>query len=352
MATGDVSHLPALRGGLLALLAAALFGISTPLVQKLGQSMGPFTTAALLYAGAALVGALLRKPADQEARVLRSDLPRLMAVAFFGAVIGPVALAWGLQRTSGTGASLMLTLEALFTAVLAWRLYGETMDRRVWLAVLLLLAGGIILVVDQGLSGSSQLLGLVAVMLATVAWGVDNTLSRALADRDPGQVVLAKALLGASTTLCLAFFSGEAIPTLWAALGMMLVGATGYGLSLRFYLLAQRAFGAARTGSVFAFAPFIGAALAFGMGERSAGLGLLAGGLLMLMGVIIHLSESHHHEHEHEAVEHEHAHVHDDGHHDHSHESMPTGPHSHVHRHEEVRHTHPHVPDVHHTHKH
>lgn len=352
MTTDSVSHLPALRGGLLALLAAALFGISTPLVQKLGQSMGPFTTAALLYAGAALVGALLRKPVDQEARVLRSDLPRLMAVAFFGAVIGPVALAWGLQRTSGTGASLMLTLEALFTAVLAWKLYGETMDRRVWLAVLLLLAGGIILVVDQGLSGSSQLLGLMAVMLATVAWGVDNTLSRALADRDPGQVVLAKALLGVSITVCLAFFSGEAIPALWAALGMMLVGATGYGFSLRFYLLAQRAFGAARTGSVFAFAPFIGAALAFSMGDRSGGLGLLVGGLLMLVGVTIHLAESHHHEHEHEAIEHEHAHVHDDGHHDHSHEPMPIGPHSHVHQHEEVRHAHPHVPDVHHTHKH
>lgn len=352
MATGEVASLPALRGGLLALLAAALFGISTPLVQKLGQSMGPFTTAALLYAGAALVGALMRKPVDQEARVLRSDFPRLIAVAFFGAVIGPVALAWGLQRTSGTGASLMLTLEALFTAVLAWKLYGETMDRRVWLAVLLLLAGGVTLVVDQGQSGSSQLLGLVAIMIATVAWGVDNTLSRALADRDPGQVVLIKALLGVCMTVCLAFVSGEAVPALWAALGMMLVGATGYGFSLRFYLLAQRAFGAARTGSVFAFAPFIGAALAFGMGDRSGGPGLLVGGLLMLTGVIIHLSESHHHAHEHDAVEHEHAHVHDDGHHDHSHESMPSGPHSHVHRHEEVHHAHPHVPDVHHTHKH
>lgn len=93
-----------------ALLAAFLFGISTLLVQKLGQSLGPCTTAALLHAGAALVGALLRKPVEQEARVLRSDVPRLMAVALFGAVIGLVAMAWGLQRTSGTGASLMLTL--------------------------------------------------------------------------------------------------------------------------------------------------------------------------------------------------------------------------------------------------
>ena len=113
-----LSH-PALRGGVLALLAATLFGISTPLVQKFGAGIGAFTTAALLYAGAVIVGAVSRQRIEQEARVTRSDLPRLIAVALFGAVIGPVALAWGLQHTSGTSASLMLTLEALFTAVLS-----------------------------------------------------------------------------------------------------------------------------------------------------------------------------------------------------------------------------------------
>lgn len=90
-----VPALPALRGGLLAFLAATLFGVSTPLVQKLGQGLGPFTTAALLYAGAAVIGSLLRQRVDQEARLQRSDAPRLLAMALFGAVIGPVALAWG-----------------------------------------------------------------------------------------------------------------------------------------------------------------------------------------------------------------------------------------------------------------
>jgi hypothetical protein len=181
---------------------------------------------------------------------------------------------------------------------------------------------------------------------------MDNTLSRALAERDPGQVVLAKAMLGVSATASLAVLTGEPLPGVGVALGLMAVGATGYGLSLRFYLLAQRAFGAARTGSVFAFAPFIGAALAFAMGDRSGGWGLVVGGALMLVGVIVHLAESHHHEHEHEELEHEHAHSHDDGHHDHVHDPMPAGSHSHVHRHHAVRHSHGHVPDVHHTHQH
>jgi drug/metabolite transporter (DMT)-like permease len=346
------TSLPALRGGLLALLAAALFGVSTPLVQQFGVGLGAFSTAALLYAGAAAVGLLSRRRIDREARLQRADVPRLLAMAGFGAVVGPVALAWGLQNTSGTSASLMLTLEALFTAVLAWRLYRETMDGRVWTAMALLLAGGMVLVLDQGRAGGAQLWGLLAVLLATAAWGVENTLSRALAERDPGQVVMAKSVLGVTATTALALVFREPLPSAGAALTLIAIGASGYGLSLRFYLLAQRAFGAARTGSVFAFAPFIGAAVAVALGDRSAG-GLMAlGSVLMLAGVVLHLAESHGHEHEHEALEHEHAHRHHDGHHEHLHDPLPAGEHSHRHRHEASRHAHAHVPDAYHGHRH
>ena len=347
---------PALRGGLLALLAAALFGLSTPLVQRFGQGLGAFSTAALLYAGAAFVALWMRQPVELEAKLRRADLPRLLAMAGFGAVIGPVALAWGLQRTSGASASLMLTLEALFTVVLAWRLYGESMDKRVATAMLLLLAGGIALVADQGLAGNTQLLGLLAVLVATAAWGLDNTLSRGVAERDPAQVVIVKSSLGATASTLLALLFAEPLPSLTAALALFAVGAVGYGLSLRFYLLAQRAFGAARTGSVFAFAPFIGAMGAFAFGDRSMGWIMLAAGVLMLAGVALHLMESHGHLHTHEVLEHEHAHSHDpkyaDGHHLHSHDVMPTGSHSHPHSHEPMQHTHPHVPDAHHGHTH
>jgi hypothetical protein len=123
-------------------------------------------------------------------------------------------------------------------------------------------------------------------------------------------------------------------------LALLAVGATGYGLSLRFYLLAQRAFGAARTGSVFAFAPFVGALFAFLLGERSGSAWMLAGALLMVLGIVLHLAESPSHEHEHEALEHEHAHYHEDRHHTHYHDPMPVGAHSHPHRHEPIRHAH------------
>ncbi|MGL6112956.1 MAG: DMT family transporter, partial [Rubrivivax sp.] len=345
-------HWPALRGALWAFAAALLFGVSTPLVQRFGSASGAFATAALLYAGAAFVGAWSMRPAGREARMRRADLPRLLLMALFGAVVGPVALAWGLQRTGATSASLLLTLEALVTALLASRVYHEAMGRRVWTAMLLLLAGGVLLVLDQRSGGSARAWGLLAVLLATLAWGVDNTLSRALAERDPSQVVMAKAGLGAATTALIGLASNEPLPDAADALALFFVGAAGYGLSLRFYLLAQRAFGAARAGSVFAFAPFVGAALAVALGDRPSGWMMPAGGALMLCGVLLHVAESHSHAHGHAAAEHEHAHRHDDGHHAHAHDPMPCTEHSHRHVHDALRHAHAHVPDAHHAHRH
>jgi drug/metabolite transporter (DMT)-like permease len=246
----------------------------------------------------------------------------------------------------------MLTLEALFTVLLARLLYREQMDRRVWMAMLLLFAGAVVLVTDRGSLGGAQFIGLLAVLTATAAWGVDNTLSRALAERDPGQVILAKSAMGALLTTLLALTTREALPSAGQILALVAIGATGYGLSLRLYLLAQRAFGVARTGSVFASAPFIGALLAVAMGDRSLSAGMAVGGVLMLAGVVLHLAESHSHEHAHEGLEHEHSHTHNDGHHDHLHETVPIGAHSHRHRHEPLRHSHSHVPDAHHGHRH
>lgn len=126
------------------------------------------------------------------------------------------------------------------------------------------------------------------------------------------------------STSCLTLVTGEPLPSMAPALGLLALGASAYRLSLRFYLLAQRSFGAARTASVFTFAPFIGAALTILLGDRAGGWAMLVVGGLMLLVVLFHLMESHHHEHFHTALKHEHIHTHDDGHHDHAHEVMPT----------------------------
>lgn len=342
---------PALRGTLLALISAVAFGLATPLVQRFGRGVGSFATAALLYAGAAAVGALSRS--SKEAQLRRAHAPRVLMVAVLGAVLAPAALAWGLGHTSGTAASLMLNLEAVFTLVLARILYQEHVGRRVALAATLLVLGGVLLVYDHGRGGETGAgaIGLVAVAGASLGWALDNALAKPLAELDPAAVVAAKASLGAALSTMVALLLREPWPALLPLLGLVVVGATGYGLSLRLYLGAQRALGAGRTASVFASAPFCGALLAWALGER-AGVLAVAAGVLMIVGLVLHLTERHVHRHEHHAQVHEHAHRHDDGHHDHVHDPMPVGEHTHAHRHREVVHRHDHVPDVHHGHGH
>jgi drug/metabolite transporter (DMT)-like permease len=350
-----VTASPLLAGTLNAALAAVAFGLTTPFIQRAGAGAGPLVTAGLLYLGAAL-GALPRpcgrRAADREAPVRARHGPRLLLVALCGAALAPALFTWGLQRTPATHASLLLNGEALFTVAFAALVYREHVGRRVALAAALMLAGGAVTVATAAGSTGGGPWGALAVVAAVVCWALDNVLTRPLADLDPAAVVRGKALLGATLTLLLALAVRDPLPRPGPALALLACGASGYGLSLRLYLLAQRRMGAARTGSVFALAPFLGAAAAMVLGVRGAGWTTALAAALFAGGVALHLSERHAHEHAHAAQEHEHAHRHDDGHHDHAHEEPPAGPHSHPHRHEPRTHTHPHAPDAHHGHRH
>jgi len=348
-----VPRSPLATGVLLATFAAVAFGIATPIVAWAGRDVGPLTTAALLYVGAALTALVLELVVRrEETRVRRNDAPRLIAIAVAGGAIAPTLLAWGLQRAGATAGSLLLNLEALFTVFLARAFFHEPIGRRVAIAVACMAAGGATLTLDSSTSGSFALSGVLAMAGATAAWALDNTLTRPLAERDPFQVILIKGALGASLTGIVAMLRGEPIPALDHGAVLVACGATGYGASLYLYLLAQRRIGAGRTGSVFALAPFIGAAVAWALGDRDAGAyGLAAAGLFGL-GVYLHVSERHGHHHVHGAIEHEHMHRHDDGHHTHTHDPPFVGEHSHPHRHEHVEHEHEHAPDVHHVHTH
>jgi drug/metabolite transporter (DMT)-like permease len=350
----DAERSPMTSGVAFAVLSAFSFGVTTPLIAACSAHVSPLATAALLYAGAAMLSIVTRPFAGRSGRALtRAALPRVVVISLFGAAIAPTLLVWGLARAGATASSLVLNFEAVFTVLLAALVHREHIGRRVSVAVSLILLGGVLVSLDHahGL-GAGGLLGLFAVLGATAAWALDNTLTRALADEDPADVIAAKGALGAIATASLGFALGGPAPSIRQALALVLCGATGYGLSLRLYLLAQRRIGAARTGSVFAAGPFIGATLAWILGDRQAG-GLTALGAISLAGgVVLHLTERHSHRHVHDAIEHEHAHRHDDGHHDHAHEYPVVGEHTHPHRHERVEHEHEHAPDIHHGHSH
>jgi len=282
---------PNTLGGLLALGAALAFGGTTPLVQRFGRGVGPFTTAALLYAGSALFAALPTGAPDAP-RLERRDVPLLVGVTLLGAVAAPMALAWGLQHASGVTASLLFNLEALFTVLLARLIWRETIGGRVAAALVAILSGGALLVLGGESASIEAGWGALAVVGATLAWAGDSVLSRALSRRSTAQVVGAKGVLGASISFTFARALAEPWPDASAIVLLLATGVVGYGLSLRLYLHAQRAFGAARTGTVFAAAPFIGAAVAWAMGQRAGGIATLAGTALCALGVVLQLTET------------------------------------------------------------
>ena len=338
------------RGVALAASAAIAFGVTTPVVAWAGRDLGPFETAALLYAGAALLAVIAR---GNGPRLQRGDAARVVAVAVAGGAVAPVLLAWGLQRSGATVGALLLNLEAVFTVLLARALYREPIGVRVALAIAAMVAGGAALAVDasRGIA-LGGVLGVLAVAGATACWALDNALTRPLSEREPFAVVAAKAGHGAACALAAALLVREPLPALGPALALLACGATGYGLSLRLYLLAQRAIGAGRTGSVFALAPFVGAPLAVAVGDRAPGAWTAAAAALFAAGVYLHATERHGHRHAHAAIDHDHPHRHDDGHHDHVHEPPFAGEHSHPHHHDAVEHDHEHAADLHHDHGH
>jgi drug/metabolite transporter (DMT)-like permease len=347
------------HGPLLALGSAMLFGASMPLAKLLLDRIDPWMLAGLLYLGAGVGLALMRAlraafgAANGPRWGLRGAAWGWLAGAIVsGGGIGPVFLMWGLALTPASSAALLLNLEGVFTALLAWFAFRENFDRRIALGMLLIAAGAATLGWDGPLSFAT-IAGPAAIGVACLAWAIDNNLTRKVSLADPVTLVILKGLAAGTVNLSLAKLRGAGWPGSEAALAAGAVGLGGYGLSLVLYVLALRHVGTARTGAYFSVAPFVGAVIAvIGLGEPlTARLGVA--GALMASGVWLHLTERHEHLHAHEAVIHSHGHVHD-SHHEHAHSpSDPPGePHTHEHAHEGLVHSHPHYPDAHHRHRH
>ena len=341
------------RGAALALAAAALFGASTPFAKLLVGEIPPVLLAGLLYLGSGLGLGLMRVlRAGEGTKPSRRELPWLGGAVLFGGVLGPVLLMAGLRSTPAAAASLLLNLEAVFTALLAWFVFRENFDRRIALGMGLIVAGGAALSWQPGQAFAISP-GALAVAAACLCWGIDNNLTQKVSAADPVTIAALKGSVAGTINVAIALAMGAALPQpkpIAAALG---VGLVGYGASLALYVLGLRHLGTARTGAYFSVAPFVGAAVSLALLREPVGPGLLAAGLLMAGGVWLHLTERHEHEHRHERLAHSHGHVHDEHHrHEHPEGMDPREPHTHWHQHEPLTHSHPHYPDIHHRHPH
>ena len=339
-----------------ALVAALLFGASTPLAKWLGLDIPPLLLAGLLYLGSGLgLAALLlaRRVAGSRiaAGVPRRDLPWLLAAIVAGGVAGPALLMSGLATTDAAPAALLLNLEGVLTAVIAWLVFKENADRHIVLGMVAIVAGAVLLSWQPGAARPSP--GAWLIVGACLCWALDNNLTRKVSANDALLMACLKGVSAGAVNTLLGLAAGAQLPAAGPLAAVLLVGFAGYGLSLVLFVVALRSLGAARTGAYFSVAPLFGVLIAFALWPQVPLWTFWVAAVLMAVGVWLHLRERHEHPHTHAPLAHAHRHVHDQ-HHAHEHAFPWDGvePHAHAHRHAVVTHSHPHYPDIHHRHDH
>jgi len=349
------NHNEAAKAVLMAILAAVLFGICSPVSKLLLDGLSPTFMAALLYLGAGFgmllvqITGVLRKKPPTEAKITKKELPYIVAMILLD-IAAPIFLMIGLTMTTASTASLLNNFEIVATASIAMIFFKEPLDKRMWFAIILIVISSIILSVEDFQSLSLSV-GSIFVIAACLCWGIENNCTRMLSMKDPLQIVIIKGFGSGAGALLISIGVNGCCGSLPYILLALLLGFVSYGLSIYFYIAAQRELGAARTSIYYAAAPFIGVLISWIVLRDAITGSFLTALSIMLIGTYFAISEKHEHPHIHVEQTHEHRHRHDDGHHSH-HDDEITEEHSHEHTHETQAHTHSHMPELHHRHKH
>jgi len=343
----------------LIVLSACLFGLSVPFSKILLDDVSAVPLAGLLYLGA-FVGLLvysvarrsLGSHADNKPPALdRNDIPWLAGATISGGIIAPVSLMLGLSHISGFSTSLLLNLEGVATAVIAVLVFKENAGKKLWFALLIMTAAGVLLGWNT-VEGGFDVVGIGLIGLAMVSWGIDNNLTRMICTKDSVQIAQAKGLVAGAAILAAAAVMGEDLTLGFSLVLALIVGALSYGASLVLFIRSLERLGSLRTGAFFSLGPFVGAGVSMVLLGEWLGWVMLPGAALMALGVWLIAAERHDHYHTHEEINHDHLHDHCDDHHLNGHFGTFHEPHSHEHVHSATAHNHVHRPDSHHRHNH
>ena len=249
------------KGIAFAILAAALYSINAPFSKLLLGFMPPTLMAGFLYVGAGIGIAFIalirkiKKYETKELKLTKSELPYTIAMIILD-IAAPICLLFGLNATTAANASLLNNFEIVATAIIALMVFKEKISPRLWFGIFFItLSCGILSFEDVSSLHFSY--GSLFVLLSAICWGFENNCTRKISSKDPLQIVLLKGIFSGIGSLIIGLYMGERTSSLWSIFAVLCIGFIAYGLSIYFYVYAQRLLGAARTSAYYAVAPFI-----------------------------------------------------------------------------------------------
>lgn len=335
-----------------AILAAALYAINIPFSKLLLKQVEPTMMAAFLYLGAGVglfIYGLLTKSKEKAAPLTKKELPYTIGMIVLD-IAAPILLMFGLRLTSSANASLLNNFEIVATSLIAFFVFKEALSKRLTIAIILVTLASITLSFEG--EGSFQFnSGSLLVLGAACCWGLENNCTRMLSSKSSVQITTLKGIFSGLGSLVIALCIGENIPGVVWILAAMVLGFVAYGLSINFYIKAQKDLGAAKTSAYYSIAPFLGVSFSFLLFAEKPGIQFFAGLAIMVIATVLMVKDTISLQHDHE---HEHFHTHEHSHDGvtHSHEHSHVHSHNHIHGEDESAHSHDHGNDIPHIHDH
>lgn len=273
-----------------ALLAAVLYALSAPIAKLFLNNLSPTFIASLLYLGAGF-GMLIIKLFSKRTSAIplirfgKKDIIPLIGMIILD-VLAPILLLIGLKTTSAEDASLLNNFEIVATSLFAFFVFKEAIKKRVWFALIIITIASVVLSLES-ISSFSFSLGAIFILLAATCWGLENNFTRMLSAKDTALVVIIKGLASGGIALIITFFLGEVTLDIGMIVLTLLLGFVAYGLSIYFYVRAQKDLGAAKTSAYYAITPFIGVILSFIIFQELPKSQFYLGLALMIVGIYL-----------------------------------------------------------------
>ena len=279
-----------------ALLAAVLYAIGIPISKLLLDFAPPTMMAAFLYLGAGIGLFVLEGTkklfgkAEPQGRLTKKELPFTLAMIILD-IIAPILLMFGVKLSFAANVSLINNFEIVATSVIALMVFREVISKRLWLSILLVTLSSFILTFE-GEGAFRFNIGSLFVLGACLCWGWENNCTKMLSHKNAGEIVIIKGIFSGLGSLIVAFMLGESLPQVLYIILALILGFFAYGLSILFYIMAQKDLGAAKTSAFYSVSPFLG--VAFGillLGERP-GLQFYIALAVMILGIVLMIKDT------------------------------------------------------------